>query len=99
MLVEKIETIFFVILTAYTAAGDVFHSKWDMPMQNAEECAYYVQHVVPDEPLPFWKDEMGNNTISYNEQTHIVDFWAHSCKEFYFDVDKDQWFEIINNEI
>ena len=81
-----INTVWYIVLTAFTASGETLHSNWSIPFENPKICGYYLKNMdVEAEKLPFKKDEMGNYVIYHKDKTYNVEFWSHSCEEFYYD--------------
>jgi len=89
-----IDTIFYIVLTAFTASGETLHSNWSIPFENRKECGYFLKNQIDEYPLPFKKDETGNYTISHGETTYYVEFWSHSCQEFYYDQESGKWKQV-----
>ena len=92
-----LETIFYIVLTAYTTSGENFHSNLSIPFDSKITCSYYLKNKIDVHPLPFQKNELGNYVVTYNETEYEVDFWSHQCEEFYFDVKDGKWKTVPNS--
>ena len=93
-----INTVWYIVLTAYTADGSTLHSNWSIPFENPNICGYYLKNMdVKAENLPFKKDEMGNYVIYHKEKTYEVEFWSHSCQEFYWDEETNRFKQVPNS--
>ena len=49
------------------------------------------------ESLPFKKDEMGNYVIYHGEKVYEVEFWSHSCVQFYYDEKAEKFLQVPNS--
>ena len=92
-----LETLFYIVLSAYTTDGSVLHANWNMPFENENICGYYLRNMdTTEQKLPFEKDEMGNYVIYHKDKTYYVEFWSHSCEEFYYDEETKKWKQVPN---
>ena len=93
-----INTVWYIVLTAYTVSGETLHSNWSIPFENPNICGYYLKNMDPEpEDLPFKKDEMGNYVIYHGEKTYEVEFWSHSCVQFYWDEKTKKYKQVPNS--
>ena len=93
-----INTVWYIVLTAYTSDGSTLHSNWSIPFETPKICGYYLKSMDVDaENLPFKKDEMGNYVIYHKDKTYEVDFWSHSCQEFYWDEETNRFKQVPNS--
>ena len=86
-----LETIFYIVLTAYTASGENFHSNLSLPFDGSRSCSYYMKTNLNQHPLPFTKNELGEYIITYQGTEHVIEFWQHQCEEFYYDIEDGKW--------
>ena len=92
-----LETLFYIVLTAYTATGENFHSNLSIPFDSRLSCTYYLKNRIDTHPLPFSKNESGEHVVTYDETEYVVDFWSHQCEEFYFDTTDGKWKTVPNS--
>jgi len=84
-----LETIFYIVLVAYTVPGVQLSSVWTTPFANEVECQYYLDNEVPKHELPFPTNEEGKLIVVYEDVEYEVEFWAHSCEEHYYDAENN----------
>ena len=50
-----INTVWYIVLTAFTASGETLHSNWSIPFENPNICGYYLKNMdVNPDNLPFY---------------------------------------------